>query len=206
MIQSIKLEGEWRFLADQEKKYTGFSPERSAFQDTIHLPATTAQEQKGIPNPAREIGFLTEVYPYIGNAWFLREIEIPRELQGKKVQLFLERTRITSVWVNGTYVGSQNSLCTPHCYDISAFSGSEKLTICICVDNVQYMTAGGHMTSPDTQTNWNGITGEISLRFYESDCIKSVKAVPGLPAKKSDFPAQNGRQCSHCQGRRGMVR
>ncbi|HAJ96498.1 MAG TPA: beta-glucuronidase [Ruminococcus sp.] len=187
MIQRIELDGKWLFLADQEKKYTGFLPERSSFQDTIHLPATTAQEHKGIANQAREIGFLTEVYPYMGNAWFLREIEIPRELQGKRVQLFLERTRVTSVWVNGHYIGSQNSLCTPHCYDVTAFSGSEKLTICICVDNVQYMTAGGHMTSPDTQTNWNGITGEISLRFYETDCIKSVKAVPDYLHKRVTF-------------------
>ncbi|MEE5994195.1 MAG: sugar-binding domain-containing protein [Oscillospiraceae bacterium] len=187
MIQSIGLDGKWLFLADQEKRYTGFFPDRSAFQDTIQLPATTAQEHKGIPNQAREIGFLTEIYPYMGNAWFLREVEIPRELQGKRVQLFLERTRVTSVWVNGTYIGTQNSLCTPHCYDLSSFSGMDKLSICICVDNVQYMTAGGHMTSPDTQTNWNGITGEISLRFYDTDCIKSVKAIPNYQKKRVTF-------------------
>ena len=36
------------------------------------------------------------------------------------------------------------------------------------------------MTSPDTQTNWNGITGEISLRIYDKERISRIRAFPDL--------------------------
>lgn len=44
------------------------------------------------------------------------------------------------------------------------------------ISNVDYKAPGGHMTSPDTQTNWNGILGEISLRVYRGVRLKDVFA------------------------------
>lgn len=178
MIGNIRLDGQWHFYADEEQKYTGFTPEQNLFTDTIRLPGTTAQAGKGTPNDKREDGCLTERYPYSGNAWFRRDVHIPEGLRGKKLRLFLERTRVTSLWVNGSFVGTQNSLCTPHIYDLTRFSNAHDLRILICVDNSSYPTRGGHMTSPDTQTNWNGITGEISLQCFDTNCITAVRAVP----------------------------
>ena len=173
MITSINLQGTWQFFADEDKKY---SNPPIAFADTVQLPGTTATNHKGNYNSGRETGCLTELYPYSGNAWFQTEIRIPEQLRNKKAELFLERTRITKLWINHNYIGSYNSLCTPHSYDISAYSGKEKILITVCVDNSTYPTKGGHMTSPDTQTNWNGITGEISLRFNDRNNIRNVKA------------------------------
>ncbi|MBR3630382.1 MAG: beta-glucuronidase [Oscillospiraceae bacterium] len=178
MLKTIHLDGDWRFFADEDEHYTGYLPPASAYPALVRLPGTTAQNKIGKPNPKREKDCLTELYPYCGNAWFRRSIAIPEELLGKRVELFLERTRITSVWVNGQYIGTQNSLCTPHVYDLSALSGAAELEISICVNNKHYPTAGGHMTSKDTQTNWNGITGRIELRFYDDHSIRSVRAVP----------------------------
>ena len=36
------------------------------------------------------------------------------------------------------------------------------------MDNTDYPTGGGHLTSRDTQTNWNGIVGRIELRAYHA--------------------------------------
>ena len=185
MQYQIRLDGQWQFYADEEKKYTGFPPELSAFHDTIHLPGTTAQEKKGKGMGKREDGCLTERYPYLGNAWFYREVEIRDVPSSRHLQLFLERTRVTTLWVNGDRIGSCNSLCTPHCYDLSAYAAADKLRLLICVDNSQYPTRGGHMTSPDTQTNWNGITGEISLRFFADACITAVR--PETNAKRREM-------------------
>ena len=44
----------------------------------------------------------------------------------------------------------------------------------ICVSNVGYKTKGGHLTSPDTQTNWNGITGRIELIGYKNAHAENV--------------------------------
>ncbi len=181
MLEKLQLDGEWAFLADEAERFAGFAPAAEDFADTIQLPGTTAQNHKGTPNPNREDGCLTELYPFAGNAWFRRVVNIPESCRGQHTELFLERTRLTSLWVNGSFAGTQNSLCTPHRYDISRFLADGKAELILCVNNTHYPTKGGHMTSPDTQTNWNGITGRMELQFSAPDRIVSVKAVPELP-------------------------
>lgn len=51
------------------------------------------------------------------------------------------------------------------------------------VDNTSYPTKGGHMTSPDTQTNWNGITGEISIKITNKTRLSNVKFYPNIEDK-----------------------
>ena len=184
MIHTIPLGGMWHFYADEEKHYTGFLPEGRLFTDTVTLPGTTATNGKGRSNEKREDGCLTEVHPYSGQAWFRRTVHIPKAMRGRRLELFLERTRITRLWVNGAYVGTQDSLVAPHIYDLSAWSSSAELMLHICVDNTGYPTRGGHMTSVDTQTNWNGITGEMSLRFYDDNCIRRVRVETDAAARR----------------------
>ncbi len=178
MTSLIQLEGVWEFLDDQKKRFSGFPPKAEDFNDTITLPCTTAQAKKGTPNCKREEGFLTELHPYKGNAWFRKVVEIPAESQAN-IQLYMERTRVSEVWVNNIRIGTNNSLCTPHIYDLSAFARCSSLELCIRVDNSSYPTKGGHMTSPDTQTNWNGILGQFYLAFSDDTSqISRIKAIP----------------------------
>ena len=51
------------------------------------------------------------------------------------------------------------------------------------VSNTDYPTKGGHLTSPDTQTNWNGIIGDISLSIYDSIYIQDIKTYPDIDKK-----------------------
>ena len=48
------------------------------------------------------------------------------------------------------------------------------------------------MTSPDTQTNWNGITGEMSLRFYDKNNIRNVKASVDMQKREVIFKFLTG--------------
>ena len=178
MRSFISLKGQWQFLADEAQQFTGYPPNPSAFTDIIHLPGTTAQAGKGRLNANRADGCLTEKYPFYGNAWFRRLVRVPEKDRGCRMRLFLERTRLTQLWVNGEYVGSHDSLCTPHIYDLTAFTLASELDLMICVCNVGYPTKGGHMTSPDSQTNWNGITGDIALQFFDPCHIISVRTIP----------------------------
>lgn len=50
------------------------------------------------------------------------------------------------------------------------------------MSNVDYPTKG-HLTSPDTQTNWNGIIGEIALHIYDNISIADVKTYPDITKK-----------------------
>lgn len=183
MINKINLAGEWGFRADEVK--SGLEKEYHALGggDTINLPSTTSIACKGKPNPKIETGYLTDSYAYEGYAWFYKTVDLGGVADGKNVKLFLERTRLTTLWINGKLVGSDNSLCTPHIYDITDYISGNELQIAVMVSNIDYPTRGGHMTSPDTQSNWNGITGEIALIISENERISDVQAYPDAENK-----------------------
>lgn len=99
------------------------------------------------------------------------------------IYLCLERTRMTKVWVDDTFAGDFNSLNAPHIYDLTEFITKRQFRLTILVSNVDYPTKGGHLTSPDTQTNWNGIIGEIALHIYDSLHIKNIKTFSDVDTK-----------------------
>lgn len=66
---------------------------------------------------------------------------------------------MTKVWVNGVNAGEFDSLLNlSHIYDIDGLLKEGNNKIVVLVNNTDYPTRGGHMTSPDTQSNWNGIS------------------------------------------------
>ncbi len=152
------------------------------FDDTITLPDTTSHAGKGEDNPAREEGFLTDTKLFEGDAWFTRKADLSAAV-GKTTKLVFERTRITKLYIDGEYVGTQNSLVSPHVYDITKYVKGGEQEITVCVSNVGYPTKGGHLTSPDTQTNWNGITGEMAVKIYGAAYADEVKVYPLLEEK-----------------------
>ena len=174
MIARYDLSGVWELsLAQMAGKQVP-----AAFDDTISLPGTTSLAKKGTPNPARETGFLTDAYAFEGQAWFRKTVYLDPDFLGLPMQLTLERTRITTLWINGRRVGSCDSLCTPHVYEISAYVTKPLVEIVVCVENTGYPTKGGHLTSPDTQSNWNGITGSMTLEVFSEVYADHVQACP----------------------------
>lgn len=156
-MMKIDLSGQWQVKLDAEKQET--MPQ--AYPETMMLPGTTSAAGLGMPNPAKETGCLTDAYRFEGAVWFMRTFTAG-DWTGEQTMLTLERTRKTTVYLDGRPIGHQESLCTPHRYFLPPVHAGEH-TLVIRVDNTEYPTRGGHLTSPDTQSNWNGITGEISL-------------------------------------------
>lgn len=156
-MMKIDLSGQWQVKLDAEKQET--MPQ--AYPETMMLPGTTSVAGLGMPNPAKETGCLTDAYRFEGAVWFMRTFTAG-DWTGEQTMLTLERTRKTTVYLDGRPIGHQESLCTPHRYFLPPVHAGEH-TLVIRVDNTDYPTRGGHLTSPDTQSNWNGITGEISL-------------------------------------------
>ncbi len=174
MIETIDLAGEWRFSFETPK-----------LDDTIALPTTTAMAKKGKINEKEETGFLTERYPYEGKAYFEKNAIIPGKYIGKHTVLYLERTRVARVWIDGELVGQQNSLTTPQEFDITDFVKKGEIIIRIEVANIGYPTKGGHMTSPDTQTNWLGIMGRIALDIYGDVYVENLYTVANASNRKA---------------------
>lgn len=152
------LSGKWAAHLDADKQDR--LPE--SYEWEITLPNSTSNAQIGKPNPDKKYGCLTDRYMFEGFAWFKRSITITPEQADENLMLFLERTRKTAVYIDGKKLGEYCSLCTPHRYDLTGLAAGEHELV-VRVDNTDYPTGGGHLTSQDTQTNWNGITGKIQL-------------------------------------------
>lgn len=181
MNQKLSLAGTWQFRLDTEKIGMKEHYENLAYSDTITLPNTVSMAKKGIQDTARETGYLTDPYHMEGYAWFRKEVTLPfqdpSEQKGLHYQLKMERTRISYVWVDGTYVDTFDSFMAPHIYDLTPYIHSLSFTLTIMISNTDYKTPGGHMTSPDTQTNWNGILGDFALSWDKGIRIEHPAAV-----------------------------
>ena len=123
-------------------------------------------------------------YQFIGAATYSRKVNIPGDMAGKPLELFLERVLWRSTLkIDGRTVGSCDSLVAPHIYGIAAgeLTAGEHLFE-ITVDNRdQYGFAGwSHAWGPTTQTRWNGIIGRFELR--EANPLRSAKVFAGYPA------------------------
>ncbi len=172
MIGYIDISGKWKAALDKEQ--TGIAP---AYDSEIELPSTTSFAGLGEENTERETGFLTDAHKFEGDAWFTRNVDLT-PAAGKTARVFFERTRMTRLFIDGKEAGSCKSLTTPHVYDITSFVSPGEHEITVCVSNKGYPTAGGHLTSQDTQSNWNGITGEMSVRLYGSAYADDVRVYP----------------------------
>ncbi len=126
-------------------------------------------------------------YYYTGAAWYQKEIEVPENWRGQDVELYLERCHWeTRVWVNNEYVGVNNALGVPHRYNVGSFFQPCKNTITICVDNrVKEIQVGddAHSVSDNTQSNWNGIVGDIKLIRKDALSVAGVQIFPDLENK-----------------------
>lgn len=170
MLPIINLQGVWRMQLDENK--LGIN---TPYDDTITMPNTTSHARKGKKNELTEVGALTDEYAFEGWLWLEREFEVPEEWAGKYCCLHLERTRVTTVWVDDIPLGTRNSLNTPHEYVLKEGLSAGTHTVRIKVNNTSYPTKGGHMTSKDTQTNWNGITGKLELKFSNEARMSDVQ-------------------------------
>ncbi len=178
------LSGVWQFALDQEKK--GIDQKfykRTALEDTIVLPTTTAEAKKGVKETQHHIHCLTEPYHFEGYAWYLKELTILEEEAGKRFFFVMERTRKSTVWVDGQQVGHFESFYVQHQYELTKYLAPGVHTIVVLIDNTDYVISGGHMTSEDTQTNWNGIVGDIYLESTDEVAIEQMRLYPSRADK-----------------------
>jgi len=131
---------------------------------------------------------------FAGAAWYQREIEVPETWQGLQVVLTLERPHWeTRVWVDGRAIGLNDSLSTPHVYDMGSLDpGKHRLTI--RVDNRMIVNVGpnSHSVSDHTQGNWNGIVGKLTLAARAPVWIDDLQVYPDITRKKARVVVELG--------------
>jgi hypothetical protein len=177
---SVSLAGEWHFKPDPQNLGVSEAWYKTTLHDPVRLPGSCEEQGYGEKSIKPASGRLTKMIRYEGLAWYQREIIIPQNWQGKRSELFLERCMWEStVWVDDKKIGTENSLSTPHIYDLGVLSpGSHRLTI--CVDNTYKLPIGtwAHAITEDTQGRWNGIIGRMDLRATDPVWIRNIQVYP----------------------------
>ena len=191
--QVLDLSGSWRFRRDDNKQgmnqgwFRNLLPANGTGPSEIALPGTTDQARAGIANP--ESPSLSGLYRpnlYTGPAWYQREIEIPLQWKGKSVTLFMERAHwVTHAWLDGTALGTQESLIAPHVYDLGTLLSPGKHQLTICVDNTLLFDLGRFVSIyyEGTQTNWNGVIGRIELEAHDPVSLTKIQTYPDVNRK-----------------------
>jgi hypothetical protein len=173
--QSISLAGEWQVELGESK--SAFAKGKRVVTDAAKraiLPGTIDTNHLGFaPKDTMETTHLTRLYAYKGAARYSRTINIPKDWKKKPVELFLERTRPTWVYVDGELVDSCNFISTPQRYLLPKKVKPGKHLLEIVVDNgrgvPEQVYGSSHAYTEDTQTNWNGIIGEIRLEVKSEE-------------------------------------
>ena len=173
--QSISLAGEWN--VELGKSGSAFAKSKHASQGEVKraiLPGTIDTNHLGFaPKDTMETTHLTRLYAYKGAARYSRTINIPKDWKKKPVELFLERTRPTWVYVDGEMVDSCNFISIPQRYLLPKKVKPGKHLLEIVVDNGRgvpdQVYGSSHAYTEDTQTNWNGIIGVIRLEVKSEE-------------------------------------
>jgi len=214
--RSISLAGEWEFQTDQndagvrEKWYdrslsghirlpgsmtsnhlgdeiTVNTPWTGSIQDSswFFKPEYAAYRKPG--NIKVPFWLQPEKY-YKGVAWYQKKVIIPSDWKGKPVELFIERAHwSTSVYIDGQYIGTRNSLGTPHQYLMLTGLAPGLHVLTIRVDNrVGDINVGqnSHSITDHTQGNWNGMVGRINLKALSGIFVKDVQLFPNIEKKQ----------------------
>ncbi len=214
-LEPLDLSGPWRFRLDPENRGLDAGWFRETLESSVRLPGSLNENGIGnevTPEtpwtgtitsrmwhdderfaPYREPGntkilfWLQPDKHYIGPAWYQRDVEIPESFQGKTVLVRLERCHWeTRLWVDGTALGSRNSLSVPHEYDVTAELTPGAHTLTLRADNTYALDVGvnAHSVSDNTQTNWNGVVGAMQVIAKDQVSFDEVQVYPDIEKKQ----------------------
>lgn len=214
--KKINLSGTWQFAMDPSDRGISEGWFNYTLTDSLSLPGSLSSNGKGeevtlatpwtgqivdssfYKNPEyakfREPGnikipfWLQPLKYYKGAAWYQKKVTIPDDWNGQYMGLFLERCHWESrLWVDNKEVGMQNSLGTPHQYNLTNILTPGKHLLTLCIDNrVKDIDPGinSHSISDHTQTNWNGMIGQLYLEARPLVNIRNIQVYPDIKNKK----------------------
>ncbi|MCY1722475.1 hypothetical protein OU798_19150 [Prolixibacteraceae bacterium Z1-6] len=186
---TMDLSGTWQFSLDSletgisEKWYT------ETLSETVKLPGTLDENHKGIPNHNRdETMRLSRERMYEGWAWYQKEINIHQSWNKKEIFLSLERTKPAKIWVDDQFMGENSTILSSQNYNLTKALTPGKHVLTVLVDNGEKSVPdgikGSHAWTEHTQTNWNGIIGEIKLEARSKSYIKAINIRPNMDEKE----------------------
>ncbi|SFC49265.1 glycoside hydrolase family 2 TIM barrel-domain containing protein [Butyrivibrio sp. YAB3001] len=213
------LSGKWKIsLSDQRVKEDGFLPasldeNEIGDEDKVakawhpDVEERNKEIEKNSECDSRIATRLTRKFTYEGAATFTRSFD--KEVSDdKRYFLFLERTRKASLMVDGKDVKVFRwGLSTPTIFELTGLlkKGSE---LAVTVDNTypglpyRDITFSSAATD-ETQTNWNGIIGDIYIEEKNEAILSDVRVYPELSGEGTidvhveiSFPESEDKACA----------
>jgi len=212
--QPLDLSGEWQFKLDPGNKGITEKWFDQTFSDRIHLPGSLQEQGYGndVSVETRWTGevkdsswynapkyekyrqkgnvkvpfWLNPDKHYVGVAWYQKEINVPSNWKNKTAILEMERLHWgTTLYIDGVEAGRSDAMSTPHRYVLPELTPG-KHTLTVRVDNNVIIPVGvnAHSVSDHTQSNWNGIVGNITLLSKPEVYIEEVQIYPDIANKK----------------------
>jgi hypothetical protein len=215
--QVISLAGSWRFKIDSLDRGVVHKWYSTPLMEEVTLPGSMAENGKGNditlntkwtgsiydssyyynprlakyrkPDNIKIPFWLTPKKHYTGPAWYQKEVIIPKNWKGKRIELELEYAHSeTTVWVDQEEIGTQYTFVTAQRYELSKVLRPGKHLITIRIDNrIRAINVGqdSHSLTDHTQGNWNGIVGRIQLKAGSLLHINDIQVFPDLKAKSA---------------------
>ncbi|UVQ45559.1 beta-galactosidase [Parabacteroides faecis] len=211
----LSLAGEWKFALDPDNIGVSEQWQMKELSDKVQLPGSLQEQGKGDdvgihtqwtgsvvdkswytadeyakyrePGNIKVPFWLNPDKYYVGVAWYQKEIEIPESWSDKRILLEFERTHWeTSLYIDGNKISHQDALQVPHRYLINSLAPGKHL-LSLRVDNRVHIDVGSnaHSVSDHTQTNWNGVIGEIKMQALPALAIDHIQVYPDAKAKKA---------------------
>ncbi|MDD3361364.1 MAG: glycoside hydrolase family 2 TIM barrel-domain containing protein [Hespellia sp.] len=170
-------------IMDLSGVWTGQAEGLGTFE--VALPGTLDTNGIGCSDEEHLAGRLTRLHTFEGIVTYSKKLRMPKIGRGKLL-LEAERTRELSICVNGNGIPiwEPGTLSTPFLFDVTAYQ-NQKVRIELIVDNVYHdwpraSIIGASAATDETQTNWNGILGNLCLYQTELVDITSVRFYPSL--------------------------
>ena len=220
--ETLGLSGEWRFALDRADAGTNENWFAKNLPDKIQLPGILEAQNYGdaistttpwVLSLYDHFWFLRADYAadtnagnvkvpflcqpprhYLGVAWYQRDFEIPKNWDGQRVVLFLERPHWKStVWLDEKEIGSDLSLCTPHEFDFGIVPpGKHRLTVRVDNRMILPYRPDAHSISDSLDQAWNGIVGKMELRATTPVWIDELQIYPRVATKSVTIKGRIG--------------
>lgn len=220
--QTLSLKGTWQFALDPDDAGVSENWFARTFDEQIKLPGTLqeqgfgneitaqtrwmgrlydkawaqrAEHQKyGQPGNVKVPFWLQPARQYTGTAWYQRTVTVPEAWRGRRTVLAFERVQWSStLWLNDKRIGFDDGLSAPHLYDLGILDpGSYRLTVRVDNRMIYNIREDAHSITDSTQTNWNGLVGDIKLTSTSPVWLDDVRVFTDIRKKTVRFDIRIG--------------